>query len=607
MKHFPRISIVFILLVCCYFMVSERWNGNNGTNWKYQFSTCDGRGYNAYLPQFFLKHDLGHQDEKEMYVNKTQYGKYVNKYFIGNAICWSPFFGAAAVYTHIRGEQSDGYTGAYCKIISLAALFWLGLALLCLVEILKMMGIRDLVIGLTLIFISLGTNLFYYSVLEPTMSHLYSFSTLCCLICFGMKYFRTGRSYFLWLSILAFCLSVMIRPINGVWIVCLLPWIAGGFAPLREKLLNIRVILMGAVCLGFFMFLQFGAYYLETGHWLVRTYVGEGFRFLQPELIKVLAGFRKGWFIYTPLALVAMTGFIPLWRNDKRAAYSILLALILHIYIIASWWSWSFADSFGHRAFIDLYGLVAILLACSLNYFPDYLSGKIKWLDSVSVDFVFISFCVILMTFNFIQTYQFDKGIMHVNSMDWKRYKYIFLKVAPEYENCLGGNSDLLPYSSRKPELIYSSDNDFSHPLPDWNVLKPESLHGKFALHFNGEEYGAVLTVPLQKELCDCNKLFARISITRFEPGRNSANGCLLVANSQNTAKQNEYYYAFPINNQPADTEGSLQTFTYEEEIPCLKAADSHLSLYLWNQKRQNFYITHMKVEIFKIIPDSMN
>ncbi|HXC03805.1 MAG TPA: hypothetical protein VNZ86_03585, partial [Bacteroidia bacterium] len=265
MKKFPRIAIVFTLLICAWFMVTVRWNGNEGQAWKDQFNTCDAHGYYAYLPEFFIKHDLSHQDPKEMYVNRSSNGKMVNKYFIGNAICWTPFFGGAAIYSAIRGQHSDGYTEAFKKSISIAALCWLALGLYCLAGILQLMGIRDLIAGLTIILITLGTNLFHYVVIEPAMSHLYSFSTLSCLVYAVMHYRRDKRKSMLWMAIVALSLSILIRPVNGVWILCLMPWMSGGIIPFIATFWNRTVILRLALVLGFLAFLQCGAWYLETG------------------------------------------------------------------------------------------------------------------------------------------------------------------------------------------------------------------------------------------------------------------------------------------------------------------------------------------------------
>jgi hypothetical protein len=602
LKHLPKISIFLILLVCGYFMKTARWDGYGGTNWKEQFSSDDSKGYYTYLPQFFIKHDLRNTNPALPYINKTKHGL-ANKYFIGTPIFWSPFFGAAYTYTKVKGETSDGYTEPFKKMISIAALFWLCIALFCLSETLRMLHFSNLVNAFTLVLITLGSNLFYYAVLEPTMSHLYSFTALSALICFGLKYFQTERKLFLVLSTLAFALGALLRPTNVIWMVCLLPFLAGGFPTLKEKILKRSVLLIAIPLLAVFIFIQCGVYYLATGHWFLKTYAGEGFYFFHPQFIKVLIGFQKGWFIYTPLAAIAMTGFIPLYPRNKTAFYSFLIALLLFIYTIAAWWSWSFADSFGHRAFIDLYPMVAILLAYALSFIPGMIAQKLKFLNETDSRFLFHSACCICLGINLIQTYQFYNHILHYNSMDWKRYQYVFLKTSPNYVNSLGGSVDIMPYSTKKPVRIYQSESMFSSAHPDWTTLPLNSFNGKPALHFKGEEYGATVVVPTSVRVDSCQKMFARISITRYEGERNSSSGVLLVANIQNSKNEHEYYNSFPINDEPADREGDLSTFHYTVEIPGLKDKNAKLAFYIWNQQKQDFYLCDFNVEIEQIFP----
>ncbi|MFI5151054.1 MAG: hypothetical protein ACHQRM_15065 [Bacteroidia bacterium] len=608
-KHFPAYCILFILLLCTWFMVTERWNGHGGAYWKEQLNTSDAKGYYAYLPECFLKQDLSDQDPEQVYVNQTRYGKGVNKYFIGNALCWSPFFGGAVAYTHLSGEESDGYTEAFKKSISIAALFWLGIGLFCLAEVFKMLGIGEIIAGITLLLITLGTNLFYYATLQPTMSHLYSFTMLCALLCFGIKYFRTGKLLYQILFLLAFSMSMLIRPVNMIWIILLLPWLGGGFRPLWQRFFRGRALLFSVLIPALFIFLQCGAWYLQTDHWFVQTYAGEGFYFLHPELFQVLFEFRKGWFIYTPIAFLALAGLYPLFKKDTYAGICLFLALLVHTYLTASWWSWSFADSFGHRAFIDLYTLVAILLAYSLQFIPERIAVILPKLSRGLIRVVFIGIGGLLLALNLVQTYQAEVEILHQNSMDWERYQYIFLKTGDRYIHCLGGNSDLMPYTSSDPEVIYSVDTDFSRPLAGWTIMeaKPSSLTGnKPALHFKGNEFGVTFELPSSPDLSTCQKLFAHISITRYEPVANSSSGCLLVKDILDPQNKSEYYYAFRINNTPSSTDGNLRTFQYDEEIPCFKNPGSKLRIYLWNQQKQEFYITHMKVEILRIAPDPL-
>ncbi|HXC03872.1 MAG TPA: hypothetical protein VNZ86_03920, partial [Bacteroidia bacterium] len=486
MRHFPRLCLFVIVITCSWFSVTEGWYGNGGEKWKEMLSSCDAMGYYSYLPEFFIRHDLSHQDPHAVHVNTLPDGQHVNKYFIGCALCWSPVFTATVVYTKITGRPCDGYSGPFKKSLSLAALLWLCIGLGCLSGVLRILGIRPLINGLTLLLLTFGTNLFFFTSLAPSMSHLYSFSMLCCLLYFGLQFRKKGGMFYLILTVLALSLSILIRPVNILWLISLLPWLAGGWKELGQKLRNPLVILTLVLIPGFFLFLQCGAWYLQTGHWFVRTYNEEGFYFFSPEIIQVLVGFRKGWFIYTPLALLAMAGLWPWWKKDRMGSVTFLQAVLIQIYLVSAWWCWSYADSYGHRAFIDLYAIIALLLAYALEFIPALFKTKIRLIRAV-----LFSLCFGCLGLNLVQTYQYETGILHANSMDWERYQYVFLKTGQEYRHILGGNSDIQPYSSREPELICSIDNDFTRPFGGFTTLPAEQFRGKPALHFKGQEFGA--------------------------------------------------------------------------------------------------------------------
>jgi len=601
-KHLPNLTILLLALICAYFIKSANWEGPQGDQWKEQFSSGDAKGYYAYLPEYFIKHDLSKQDPKFLYVNKTAYGN-VDKYFIGNSLLWSPFFGATYIYAKLSHQSADGYSEPFKKMISIAALFWLLIGLSCLSGILRSLHFSDLLISITLILITLGTNLFHYVVMEPAMSHVYSFSMLCILMYCGMRYFRTERKLDLLICTLAFTIGVLLRPTNLLWMICLLPFIAGGMGPLRQKLLRPGVLLIVLPAAGFLCFLQLGAYYLETGHWFLRTYSDEGFYLFRPEIIQVLVGFKKGWFVYTPLAALAMIGFVPLYRQNKTAFYSFLSSFVILLLTISTWWSWFYAESFGHRGFIDLYPILAILLAYTLNYLPAKLGRMFPFLTEQYYVFILRSACWILLTINLIQTYQYYNHILEYDCMDWNRYKFVFLKTSSRYESCLGGTMDMQPYSTQNPKQIYHADNTFAQPVAGWNTMPLGLLNGKKVLHFAGEEYGAVLTIPTDSSYTAGKKLFARMSITRYEEQKNASSGVMLVVEIWNSKHEQEFYNAFPINDFPADREQDLRTFHSNLEIPCPADPSSTFKIYIWNKKKQDFYLTDIKIDLEEILP----
>ena len=102
----------------------------------------DGKGYYLYLPAVFIHHDLTMQWTRSLQ-NKADppdpatgewyglhpygHGKYLNKYTIGLAILWLPFFLAAHILTIAIGHPATGFTMWYQASIGFAAAFYASL------------------------------------------------------------------------------------------------------------------------------------------------------------------------------------------------------------------------------------------------------------------------------------------------------------------------------------------------------------------------------------------------------------------------------------------------------------------------------------------------
>lgn len=60
---------------------------------------------------------------------------------------------------------------------------------------------------------------------------------------------------------------------------------------------------------------------------------------------------------------------IPLLRNiDKELMWSSLAILLMHVYIVFSWWCWYYGDSLSIRPMIDIYPFLAVSLAAFLAW-----------------------------------------------------------------------------------------------------------------------------------------------------------------------------------------------------------------------------------------------
>ena len=148
----------------------------------------DGLSYYAYMPSAFIDGDLDftnqfrdhnpHGDGVPNIDRKTPTGLVPNKYPIGQALLWAPFFIAA--HWLVLGSQAlgasvaaHGYSPPYHLAIGLGSLFygWLGL-LGC--YRLSLRFHRPWPSALAVVAVALASNLVYYLTVEPAMSHALS-------------------------------------------------------------------------------------------------------------------------------------------------------------------------------------------------------------------------------------------------------------------------------------------------------------------------------------------------------------------------------------------------------------------------------------------------
>jgi hypothetical protein len=188
-------------------------------------------------------------------------------------------------------------------------------------------------------------------------------------------------------------------------------------------------------------------WYIQCGSFLPWTYSQETFHFLKPVLWKTLFGFRKGLFVYTPVLLFSLPVFVILFRQKKKAeAWSLLLALFVLHYCMASWQTWWYSFSLGLRPYIDFYGFFALMLTLVLAAFHRMLKAAVLVLSL---------FAVVL---NLVQTYQYTHYILLGEDMNFMRYKSVFFQTSEKYEGFLqyrkiAEEKDLLPVAVTIPDL----------------------------------------------------------------------------------------------------------------------------------------------------------
>ena len=430
MKFSPsKFSILLILIITTWVSSNLNWGKNKWTD----IIESDGKGYYAYLPAIFIYNDLnfGFFDsiEKEKYYNPNLFydyrsganGKSINKYYCGTALAELPFFLIAHNLSPYFKCEQDGYTKLYPILINIAAIFYLLIGVFFLNKTLTIYQIGEWQKSLTLFAAVFGTNLFYYVISEPGMSHAYSFTFVSAFIFYTKKYISTFEKKFLFAIAASYGMIVLVRPVNGLILFAIF-FLAENFSQLKKiftQFLKSKVYFLFSILIFLsIIFIQLLIYKISTGNFFIYSYGDEKFNFFHPHFFDILFSYKKGLFLYTPMYFISLAGLLFLWKCSKFEFYSWLGFFILITYIFSSWWMWFYGGSFSSRVYVDYIPLFMILLGISLNRI------KLKKLKTI-----FVSAIVILIMICQIQTYQYRYYQIHWADMTKEKYWNTFLRI----------------------------------------------------------------------------------------------------------------------------------------------------------------------------------
>lgn len=432
--HIMRSGLLIILFgLTTFFIINNReaWKEGRVLNW-------DKAGYYTYLPAAFIYHDIigsGFYPAISEKYNTTGdmrwYGLYeypgnkrLNKYSIGVSIFEMPFFLITHAYVTLTKQYpADGYSPPYQLSVALSTIFWAVIGLFILRAFL-LKYYSDTVIFYTLLCVAFGTNLYCYTAFDQGMAHAYSFFLFACVMYLTQKtYTDYKRKHFILLGFVLGLVTI-VRPTDIIVAIFPLLWGVYNILTLKERFVffahRIADILIALIPFCLVLFIQMYYWYAVTGHWVTFSYQGEGFNFSHPRIIEGLFSYRKGWFIYTPLAITIFAGLFIIWKKNKEYALSFLLFFALMIYIVFSWRNWYYGGGFGSRPMIETFAPGAFLMAALVAYVLKTGNKIIK-----VTFFIITSFFVLL---NLFQTYQYSIGIIHYDKMTERYYWRVFGK-----------------------------------------------------------------------------------------------------------------------------------------------------------------------------------
>jgi len=387
----------------------------------------DRAGYYIYLPATFYYHFDTHKMPADLDVLTgggfsldTLNNKIDTKYTYGVALMASPFFATAALVSRIAGYDNEkGFSMLFMRMMSLAAVIYLILGLWFLKKFLDHY-FQPVVSFFVILMIFLGTNLFYYSLIDGMMSHVYSFF-LFSLFLFALKRYQglESRRWFIVLCI-TLSLAILIRPTNVLLLLLFFGWDAAGPA---EWLNRAKTFLKPRFSLSFLSILfiiflpQLIYWKYLSGNWLHFSYRGEGFtNFFHPKIAEVLFSPVNGLLTYTPLVFFFLAGIFVMLFRKKQNGWLVAGLFAMVTLICASWKMWYFGCSFGQRSYIEYFTILAV----PFGYFTTELFNIRKLWLSVALFFLLFLFAYFNLRIT-TSLYRFER-CYYGSTWDWDHY-----------------------------------------------------------------------------------------------------------------------------------------------------------------------------------------
>ena len=607
-NNLSKTALLLIAVITIVFTYNNRVEENK---WERAIDS-DGRGYYAYLPAVFIYQDWDwgfvFENEKKLYPNtpsvaenylNTLESDLVNKYFSGTALLMLPFFLLSMGFSYFLGFPVDGYSMPFYIAIIVASLFYFLAGLIFIRKTLLKYNFSELTIGVVLISFGLGTNLFYYATIETSMSHVYSFF-LFSLFIYYAKSLSENYTFKKTIKLgLVVALIFLVRPTNVIVVLFLPFFFSDGkslIAFLKKYFTDYKALIITIVIFILIVSIQPIFYYLQVGKLWVYTYNDEKLILSEPHFIKVLFGYRKGLFIYTPIAFVSILGLLFLVKINKFKAITWLVAFVSFTYILSSWSCWWYGGSFGMRPFIELFPLFAILLAILVQAFKkNFLKAMVIFL------------LLILCRVNFIQAYQYRNSILHWERMNKEAYWKVFLKTDLKYGGVLWTDTDYnKPFNGK---LILSSENDFEKPKENWslngNIVNFENakFRNKTTVVSEHITYSETFTTPLIWEDYEKTSLIIKITSNLYAIDESSENK--LVITLQDSTKENTKHWSTKPNLSVFDDPIINEWYKHNYTIRIDNCENGDiLSIYFLNTGKSPLYIDNMKIEVYKINND---
>jgi hypothetical protein len=329
--------------------------------------------YFSYLRSLWFDRDLDFENEYQYFYERgiarsegfhetflertTPTGRRINFATLGCAILWTPFYAVGDLVARASGARADGYSRPYVAAVAYGSAVYAFLALVLAILSARRLGVDAFVAAIVIWF---GTPLLFYAYVAPPYSHACSAFAVSLFIYTWLRVRTTWSVRGLAALGASAALMTMVREQDafialGPAADLLMSTVDGG----RLKR-SISAVVAGAVAFALVYVAQALAYLRLNGHVGPHSSVGAKMNWLSPHALQVLFSPDHGFFVWTPVAILALAGLLSRARNGGRVVVCLVLMAACQVYVTGAVESWTVAGAFGQRRFVALTAILVI-------------------------------------------------------------------------------------------------------------------------------------------------------------------------------------------------------------------------------------------------------
>ena len=357
-----KISILFLFFGSTVFLTLNRHSKSGIQNYHSEI-WADKAGYYIYLPSLFIYNFQAELLPSDIDLKtgngfSIKDGKIKTKYTYGVALMQSPFFITCHYFSKYFGYKDDGFSLLYHKSIDITAVIYSFFSFIFLYLFL-IRFLNKKVSIFTLICIYLGSSIFYYSIFDTGMSHIYSFFLFTCFIYLGpfVSKHNQNKIFFLLFGLII-GLIIVVRPINIIFLPVFFIFNPHKFSDIKNNITNFTLVAVSTLIV---IIPQLIYWKYSYGSYFHYSYGDEGFsNFFNPKLLQLWFSTNNGLFIYNPLIVLVLIGLFYFSKVARNKSLLISIYFFIISFIFSAWHDWSYGCSYGCRPYVEYYSILAL-------------------------------------------------------------------------------------------------------------------------------------------------------------------------------------------------------------------------------------------------------